>query len=161
VKRSVLKYSFILLISPALVSCYGYTQVRIMKKVDLAQDREKAGEKNIAPPEQKNKLEKRYHTIYIKKYLARIKFSSPAAEINNRAVELSLEGRFKEAEILFKDLIGEERATAAVCNNLGVIYEIFGKKELAFAMYSRACILESGNSYFRSNLLSFEDSSEK
>jgi len=94
------------------------------------------------------------------KYYARIISYSAIAKINNRGVDLAIEGRFPEAEILFKEVSGENNAQGAACNNLGIIYEIFYDREMAFKMYSRACMLQPDNDKFRSNFLTFIDSSK-
>lgn len=79
--------------------------------------------------------------------------SSPVAMINRKGIEYALEGRFNEARNLFLEAIKEDASMAAAYNNLGIVYEVFGRKEESFAMYSKACFLEPDNDHFRRNLL--------
>ncbi len=91
------------------------------------------------------------------KVLARNPSLSPAASINNRAVDLALQGRYGQAEILFREVLAEDALDAAALNNLGVICEINGERDEAFRMYVEACRIEPGNAAFRKNLASFAD----
>jgi Tfp pilus assembly protein PilF len=90
-----------------------------------------------------------------KKYFAIIRSSSAIARINNRGVDLALKGNFHDAESLFRESLREDSDQPAVYNNLGIIYEIFRLRKKAFEMYSKACIKEPDNRYFRNNFLSF------
>ncbi len=104
---------------------------------------------------------KEYKGRYIfkksKRYFVMMMGGSYLSDINNRAVDLALKGRLKEAEVLFKEVLSENPNIDAVYNNLGIIYEISGCREKAFDMYSKACIKDSDNSYFKRNFLFFAD----
>ena len=82
---------------------------------------------------------------------------SPVADLNNRAVDFALTGKFREASVLFTEVLREGENPAAM-NNIGIIYEIFRDGQKAFEMYSRACIIEPHNKKFRYNMLSFLES---
>ncbi len=68
-------------------------------------------------------------------------------------MEHALNGKFKEAKLLFEETIKEDDNFAPAYNNLGIIYELFYDMDRAFEMYSRACIIEPGNDYYRRNFL--------
>ncbi|MCX7678155.1 MAG: tetratricopeptide repeat protein [Spirochaetes bacterium] len=79
---------------------------------------------------------------------------SPAAVMNNRGVLCALEGRFVEAEVLFKESLKEDFRFAAAMNNLGVMYDVLGNRNAAFEWLSKACLVEPDNDEFRKNFLS-------
>ena len=81
--------------------------------------------------------------------------------MNDRGVRYALEGRFREAETMFREALKDNPGFAPACNNLAVVYEIFGRREDSFAMYSRACIIEPDNDVFRENFLNLSESAEK
>ena len=81
---------------------------------------------------------------------------SPVYEINNRAVEMIEQGKFPSAEALLLQIVNEKKPLAAAINNLGVVREIAGDSAQAWESYSRACILDPDNEYFRSNMLNVE-----
>jgi len=95
--------------------------------------------------------------VPVEKVLARKPSLSPAAFINNRAVGLALQGRYGEAEILFREALAEDARDAAALNNLGVVCEVNGDREGAFRMYAEACRVEPGNAAFRKNFMNFAD----
>jgi tetratricopeptide (TPR) repeat protein len=142
VKRSnrIYKSLFLLFL---LTGCYSYRPFVIKSKIFV---------KDIVPSE---KTGKKYFIKKNKKYFVFIRSSSAIARINNRGVDLALKGKFHDAEALFRESLREDSDQPAVYNNLGIIYEIFRLRKKAFDMYSRACIKEPDNSYFRDNFLSF------
>ena len=87
------------------------------------------------------------------KYLAVPRPTSPAAIINKKGVELALGGRFNEARNLFLEALREDANMAAAYNNLGIVYEVFGRTDESTAMYSKARLLEPGNARFRQNFV--------
>lgn len=95
--------------------------------------------------------------VTVTKYLARLFPETPAAAINNRAVDCLLAGRTEEAAVLLAEAFAEG-AGAAAANNLGVTSEMLGDRAAAFRMYLTACMLEPNNERFRRNLISFEGS---
>jgi Flp pilus assembly protein TadD len=99
--------------------------------------------------------------IHVKKYFIEVRFPSPAEKINNMGVEAAAAGLFPEARNLFLEALTEMPESAAPRNNLGVIYELFGDREKAFAMYSEAFMLDPGSSIVRGNYLSFEETSTR
>ena len=101
--------------------------------------------------------ELRIYKVYLKRYFAKYLHISPVAKINNRGVDYALKGNFRGAEVLFKESINEDSNFVPAYNNLGIIFELFGYREKAFKMYSRACLLEPENKYFRRIFLYFEE----
>lgn len=134
-----------------LVSCYQYRQVRIANPIHIGKPAAVAGK--ISAPSLTPEPASKKFVFSKKKQFCRILSWSPRAEINNSAVELALEGKLPEAEILFRDVIEDDPNEAAAHNNLGIIYEIAGDMKAAFDMYSRACILDPGNVVFRQNFM--------
>jgi tetratricopeptide (TPR) repeat protein len=100
----------------------------------------------------------RKYRFFLKKFFAISHTFSQLDRINNKGVEYCLKGRFREATILFQEVLKENENFSAALNNLGIIYELFGHDSDAFTMYSRACLLEPGNEYFRKNFLYFKRS---
>ncbi len=78
---------------------------------------------------------------------------SVAAKINRKGVELASEGKFREAGIIFEQLVEEFPFEAAGYNNLGLVHEVAGNSKKAFTLLSKACTLEPGNYYYRKNFL--------
>jgi len=91
--------------------------------------------------------------LYLKKYFALVGFPGPAGRINNRAVALARQGKFRSALVLLEEAAGEDPRMGAAFNNLGIVHEIFGEREKSFEHYSRACLLEPDNEIFRKNFL--------
>ena len=91
------------------------------------------------------------------RYVARIRSRSPVAAINNRAIDLCRQGRFEEAEILFREVVAEAPGEPAGYNNLGVVCEINGRRDEAFARYAAACRLLPGDIRFKKNFSLFAD----
>jgi len=118
--------------------------------------REPHGSDEVTRQRVKEVPQGRKYRFYSKKYFALTFGTSPIDRINNKGVEYALQGRFKEAEILFQEILNEEERCGAVLNNLGIIYEIFCHYDRAFRMYARACLLEPGNEKFRRNFLSLK-----
>lgn len=186
--RLLLIFNEILLFSLFVGSCYTYRPVRISSVVTLRGNvsgsdfsRERESEKvddgtripdgkiqgyEVVPRDKKKNAadrdlklaEKRNYRFYLKKYFALSHSFSQLDRINNKGVEYSLKGRFKEAAILFQEVLKENENFSAALNNLGIIYELFGYHNSAFIMYSRACLSEPGNRYFRMNFLYFKRS---
>jgi len=96
-------------------------------------------------------------TLHRKLSFARIICCSSSAELNNKGVDLSLEGKFPEAIALFNKARETDANEGALYNNLGIILDLTGKKSEAFDMYSKACIIDPGNAIFRNNFLTFVD----
>lgn len=148
-----------------LLSCYSYSTLRIAYRVPCvpselqekypASPREESV-KNASASGAKQRIRDengRCHSVMVKKYLARISSGEPSARIINRGVSLALKGQCKEAAILFEEVLRENADSGAALNNLGVLYELSGKREKAFELYSRACLLEPENEHFQHNLL--------
>ena len=92
------------------------------------------------------------------RYFADMASVSVLAEINNKGIECALTGRYLEAEILFYEVLKEDADCPYACNNLGLIHELNNNKDKAFSMYSKACLLEPENKYYRWNFSGFCDS---
>jgi tetratricopeptide (TPR) repeat protein len=144
-----------------LQSCYSFEPVSIQRK-NVPGRVVNSGDEN--PDTIENALrpyDKAADRTKIIKFFARIRSSSPVSIINNRAVDLSIQERYNEAEILFKEVIAEDSKSAAGYNNLGVIYDLLKNNEEAFRMYTKACQLEPEITEFRKNLMTFTDYREK
>jgi len=149
VKKSSLKFS----IFPFLIclSCYSYTAVNVPKghKQEPASTNSSDRTDEIYSAEESRPVKK--EKAFEKKYLAKIKSSSPVAVINNRAVSLLGSGRPAEAEVLLTEALSEEKNEAAVYNNLGVAMEMSGRRDMARKMYQKACSIDP-DEYFIKNL---------
>lgn len=150
--RSVRPASAALALTLALLclSCYRYHAISIEHRAGAA--RLLAPEAARKEVNDRVKVE-RSHIIHIVKYFAVTRSTSPAAVINRKGVEHALQGRFNEARNLFLEALKEDPNMAAAYNNLGIVYEVFGRKDESSAMYSRACLIEPDNTRFRKNFL--------
>lgn len=141
---------FALLLCCAVVSscAYRYEEVRIRRPFSL----NGAG---VAPLERKDGGKSgTKQKIFRTSYFAVMGSSKPSAVMNDRGVKCALEGRFVEAELLFKEALKDFPDCAPAMNNLGVVYDIFGKRKESFEWFSRACLTEPDNDVFRDNFLS-------
>jgi tetratricopeptide (TPR) repeat protein len=125
-----------------LVSCYSYQEVPVERKFAAG-----------AP----DRMSVPVYRLSVKKYFTRLRSFTPVAAINNRAVELAAQGRFGEAEILFREAVAEDAGEPAGYNNLGIVCEIAGRRDEAFRMYMTALRLLPGNAAFKKNFSSFAD----
>ena len=94
--------------------------------------------------------------IVLKRFFRRDCFSSPVGAINNQGVDCALDGRYRAAAVLFGEAIKEDDRYSPAWNNLGIMYEFFMEGD-AHAMYSRACLLDPDNEYYRRNYLYFRE----
>ena len=160
-KSTVRKCSVFIMPALLLVSCYSYTNVRVTRRITNAPVMREKPAPDLLRLRGRIKTQQDHRAkVRLKKNLARMVSLSPVAKINNHAVDLVLAGRFIEAERLFREVIREQGNAAAAYNNLGVVYEIFNRRDQAFRMYSRACILEPDNRRFKKNLFTFKSSFE-
>jgi len=139
------------------VSCYGYRAVSFDRKIAPAYPapvRDRSADGQAEGPGSK----KAAFRFTVFRYLALVRASSPAADINNRAVALAGQARYGEADILLREAIAEDPGMAAAYNNLGVVCELTGRRSEAFNRYSTACLRERDNEVFRNNFLGFADS---
>jgi len=101
--------------------------------------------------------EKDHHHLVIRvkyrRYYVVLPGYSAAAKINRKGVELAVAGKFSEADMLFTQLVEEFPDVAAGYNNLGLVHEVSGRREKAFTLLIKACILDPENYYFRKNFL--------
>ncbi|GEM_PF-602539 len=167
----------IAVISISLSSCYTYKPIRISYTMSITSNGfgyERSGKSQIrrdtsharlrapqspdegAPQRVKDIPQARKYRFYLKKYFALTYGTSPVDRMNKKGVEYALQGKFKEAEILFQEILKEEARCGAALNNLGIVYEIFCHYDRAFRMYAQACLLEPENEKFRSNFLSLK-----
>jgi tetratricopeptide (TPR) repeat protein len=144
-----------------LQSCYSFEPVTIQRKYVPGRIVKSGDESPDSAESTSRPYDKAAYRTKIIKFFARIRSSSPVSVINNRAVDLSVQERYNEAEILLKEVIAEDSKSAAGYNNLGVIYELLENSEEAFRMYTKACQLEPENAEFRENLMTFTDHREK
>ena len=138
------------------LSCYSYSPVRIVHSIKIVRNSHSYDSGFV----RNNKSEdSQSRKVPVKKYFAGICSFSPLSSINNRAISIALEGRFNEAEVLFRDVIREDSEAFAAYNNLGIVLEFMGSNDEAFRMYSKACLSEPRNPFFRRNFLTFIDAS--
>ena len=135
-----------------LESCCSYQSVSVDRRYSV--DRNGAGDAGAAGREGAGAASFR---LSVKKIFVRMNSLSPVAVINNSGVDLSAQGRFGEAEILFREALAESAGEAALYNNLGIVCEIAGSRDEAFRMYVAACRLMPRNRVFRQNFTSFAD----
>ena len=152
-------------------ACYSYLPVRFSKKfiqpsdkgAYIYEDGKKDDIRFDVVSFEKNKKQKnspkeaRAYRVYLTRYFAKSIGFSQINKINNKGVGYAFNGRFKEAEILFLESIKENIEFVPAYNNLGIIFELFGLYDKAFKMYSKACLLEPQNEYFRRNFLYFHN----
>ncbi len=134
----------------ACLSCYRYHPIRIEHRADAALLFAKKYPAEVTEPAAN---EKNSRSVCGVKLFADVRSSSPAAVINRKGIGHALDGRFNEARNLFLEAIKEDDSMAAAYNNLGIVYEVFGRRDESFAMYSKACLLEPDNGNFKKNLL--------
>ncbi len=168
-QRYVLEYLLIFVLLLAC-SCDRYPQVVLTRKIFPAA----SGAGNAAEKNKFDEILKRYRLpeadpksyyarspklsrVSYTRYFADTNSCLPVAEINNKGVEYALKGMYAEAEILFNEAVREDGKFSSAYNNLGVIHELGNSREAAFAMYSKACLLDPENKYFRWNFLYFCD----
>lgn len=146
--------SVLLLSMLPVISCYGYRQVRVHCMVSPLMG-------IYCPPlnaSGKGVFDESGKTIvYRPKFLARVYRFSGTGDINNRGVDLALQGNFDGAAACFMEVLAGGTLEAAASNNLGVVYDVTGRRDEAFAMYAKACLMEDDNEYFRMNFLSLVD----
>ncbi len=151
----------VLLATLVITSCYTYREVLMFRKYSVPgveKRGEYPGEIAAAGDEEKDGKFIRAGAV---RYLALICPPSPVAAINNRGVMLAAEGYHGAAGILFREAASEDRSSAAAINNSAVIYEITGRREDAFRMYTTACMLDPYNRRFRDNFNGFADYREE
>ena len=157
------------LASVLLIGCYGYSSLRLTRRADfsgmslhpgIAGDSRNEGVAILPVHRQDGKSGKTQKTYLIRR-LAKSWSRAHHARANNMGVRYALEGRFREAETMFRESMKENDRFAPACNNLGVVYEIFGRREESFHFYSCACLLEPNNDIFRENFLGLSDSAVK
>ncbi|MFH0976032.1 MAG: hypothetical protein V1874_09645 [Spirochaetota bacterium] len=148
-----------------IISCNTYPEISINKKNFPAKivKKEKSGNPDGILKYYKASAEKsypaepqKYYRLYHKRYFTKYFFCTPAADINNSGVDYALKGMYPEAEILFCEVIKENCDDPSALNNLGIIYELSNNIK-AFDMYSKACLLNPGNEFFRLNYLNYCD----
>jgi hypothetical protein len=145
-RRPVTRFAVVIALFAALAleSCYCYRAVSTDRRHVLYRS-VPAGGRSLAA---------QFH-VAARKVLARKSGHSPVAVINNRGVDLALDGRYGQAEILFREVLAEDALDPAAHNNLAVMYEMTGNREGAFRMYMVACRLEPDNEIFRKNFHDF------
>jgi Flp pilus assembly protein TadD len=123
-------------------SCSAYTKIYLVDRVDR---------RTLVShqPEKKSRDALSYKTA---RFVERTGQSSSSGQINDRAADLIVEGKFPQASSLLERLVMDEPEMAAAHNNLGIIYEIFGDYAHAFEQYERACSLDPENSRYINNI---------
>jgi len=149
------QYKVILFFFIFLVSCSSYREIRVERKFP-DQNPEKnnpyyvvihTGGSGIPASE-------KFHYYHIIKYMAVKSHDRNLSKILKQSSEEFSMGNHYSAAILLKDA-SEIWDNGAAENNLAVIYELTGEKDLAFNMYTRALLREPENRIFRHNFLSF------
>jgi tetratricopeptide (TPR) repeat protein len=135
---SVMVFSAVILAA----SCSSYSKIYLVDKVDrltlVAHQPEKKSQDGLP-----------YKTV---RFVERVRQSTPSGQINDRAADLIVEGKFPQASSLLEQLVVDEPELPAAHNNLGIIYEIFGDYARAFDQYSRACALDPENDCYTNNI---------
>lgn len=154
---------FLVLVSVCFAGCLSYEEV--MYRTESRFSTRGDDVKLVRPPEEKStdghgdaksgKNDDHRLVIRVKysRYYVLLPGYSAAAKINRKGVELAVAGKFSEADILFNQLVEEFPDEAAGYNNLGLVHEVSGRREKAFTMLTKACILDPENYYFRKNFL--------
>ncbi len=138
-----------------LIACSSYREISINKKYKP----DNTDYKNpyyaiIHEPEQKNKPKENTFSYTRIKYLI-IKCNDKNLDlILEQSYEKIIDNNYHSAEILLKDASTLWNNGAAE-NNLAIIYEITGEKNLAFKMYTKALLLAPENEKFKINFLNF------
>ncbi len=101
-----------------IYSCNYYSPVRFSKSVLISDYNSVKIEKDDNKGDDLTKYhrdksypvpkEKKDYRIYLKRRFAEVCSFSPIAEINSRGVEYALKGKFKEARIMFEEVIKED-----------------------------------------------------
>ncbi len=148
---------------------YRYNAVRIVRKADFSpivlheglrgKMEARGGEDTINGKGESGGNLSRKAPVF--RYFALSWSLAPSPRLNDRGVDFAREGKFREAETMFLESLKDDDAFASAYNNLGIVYEIFGRREDSFEMYSKACLLEPGNDVFRDNFLGLSDSTGK
>jgi tetratricopeptide (TPR) repeat protein len=94
--------------------------------------------------------------------LSERRFSDPYSfnivdELNHTGVKYALGGKLKEAEIIFTEVLYEDKQFAPALNNLALVFELMDNYDQAFSYYSAACLTDPGNQWFMQNFLLFCD----
>ncbi len=153
--RLDLPYKVLSFLCIFLISCSSYREIRIEEKfqADLSGKQNPyyaaihTGAAELPAP---GKF-RYYHRI---KYMAVKSEDRNLTEILKRSSEEFDRGNHHSSAILLKDA-AEIWTNGAAENNLAVIYELTGEKDLAFNMYAKALLLEPDNKMFRHNFLTF------
>lgn len=138
-----------------LISCSSYREIGIDGKYKP----DNIDSKNpyyliIHDPEYKSKSAEK-PLVYMRiKYLAMKCGDKNLDLILKQSYQEIINNNYHSAAILLKDASGVWNNGAAE-NNLAVIYEITGEKNLAFKMYTKALLLSPENEKFKMNFLSF------
>lgn len=138
-----------------LISCSSYREIRVEGKFP-----DKNPENNnpyyvVMHTGQTNiQTGSKFHHYHIIKYLAIKSHDKNLTEILKRSSDEFEKGNHYSAAILLNDA-SEIWNNGAAENNLAVIYELTGEKDLAFNMYTKALLREPENRKFRHNFLSF------
>jgi len=157
VSRSFRKYSAGAGLCLLTLSCAAYLPVRLetgrLYEYALEAERRDPEKPGPAPGRGNEPWPGDGRRLYMKKYFALVGFPGPAGRINNRAVALARQRKFRSAQALLEEAAKEDPRMGAAFNNLGIVHEIFGEREKSFEHYSRACLLEPDNEIYRKNFL--------
>lgn len=152
-------------------SCINYKAVQFIKTIYISNyDKDKTVDGSVRSGfpnyhSQVNEDKKGYiaddkksvNRIYLKRHFAESGSNAPIAKINNRGVDYALKGKFIDARFLFEEALKEDDKFAPAYNNMGIVFELFNMKDDAFRMYSKACIIDPDNEFYRSNFLNFRE----
>jgi Flp pilus assembly protein TadD len=138
-------YSLIALGALFFVSCAAAVPVRIVNHYDLSSI------PNNAAISDKDQGQKDLTAGKIK-YLVRLPGAAPSAVINNRALELCLDGKLSEAQLLLLQIPENDSLYSAVCNNLGVVAECLGNSVNARNRYIQAAVMDPSCGVYLGNL---------
>lgn len=154
ISARIFKLIPLLALTAQLQACYSYAQLRCERKVSAAASDQVPSLKEAGEFDKAAALPLSFIFSSYRK-LCLMRSSSPCALINNSGVQAVRKGRFTAAQSLFSEAVLDPSGRPAASNNLGILYELSGNREMAFMMYSQACMSAPGNSIFRKNFQSF------
>ncbi len=149
--KSVLISRVLITVILFFAGCSSHEQIRLTSKVD-GRESNTARKRFFSSALLKNE-HKKISEIKTERYLLRLKGWSPLSRIINRAVDDIIRGNTDGAETILLEVRSVDD-TGTAENNLAVIYELSGRKRLAFTGYYNALLTSPDNDLFKKNFFS-------
>ncbi len=152
-----MKLLIIIFFSLISITCTSYETIRLQDRLYLNDligkddSRKIKSSHTLSPGEQK-----KWVRYYKKKFTAKSSNSGIYVQLNNKAADLISQGNYSEARLLLLQAIKENPEFAAAYNNIAVASEASGNNDDAFQNYSKACLIEPDNKYYRRNFNSLK-----